>query len=657
MKKFAVILPWEYNVPSAEKELVDRMMIAASNISTKCILSNRFGFILDDDYNVTQKKIGDDKTISFALHTHFESAKWDDVFSFFTLWNPVSLLFAWNNFSYYTFTYLTYDDYLSNESANPIHHINYLLNKVSRNYDNKISLFTTCSKDNVLIPNVIGSRQKIFYCGTAWEKSAGSPVRHQNLFKKLEEENVLEIYGPKKANGIEPWAGYSAYQGEIPFDGKSIFKKINETGIVLALSSLEHQKAGAVTNRLFEAAAGGAVIITDKNEFTMKYFNNAVLMVDNSGDWELTVSEILNHYRWIQNNQNQAQQMALDAQNILKKFFLMETHLSLIFDKLDSRKQILAEQVYAKCIHEVIDIVLRWDKYSLQEFQETLLQIKNQSYTALRVIVVIDETLVEAAHSIIRKTLGDETSYIIHGMKIFNSNEIRYSPLYRIATTGQMLAEALPFVKNEYVAFISSNDTWFSDHLSTLKRILEENEGCEISHTSLASKIVNQNKIEYFDDYYAGYNFERILEYHTRESLSLALIRKKIFEKIDNNVLLYLDYLDFHFLLLNALPLSKSIKFSYRKTALKTYYIDQKENPQDYPIVKLEYQKDYIKNLMQFDIPEILIKPCKIETIEKIEHHYVDENYINHLTKQYIVKHFKNPLLVFKYILKKVFKI
>ena len=652
MKKFAVILPWEYHVPSAEKELVDRLIVAASNINAKCILSNRFGFILDDNHNVTQKKIGDDQSIDFALHTHFESAKWDDIFSFFTLWNPVSLLFAWNNFSYYTFTYLTYDDYLSNDSKNPIQHINYLLNKVGRNYDNNISLFTTCSENNILVPNVIESKKKIFYCGTAWEKSAGSPVRHQNLFKQLEEEGILEIYGPKKANGIEPWAGYSAYQGEIPFDGQSIFKKINETGIVLALSSLEHQKAGAVTNRLFEAAAGGSVIITDKNDFILQHFNDAVLMVDNSGDWELTVSQIINHYEWILENQDKAQKMAINAQNILKKFFLMETHLTSIFNTLDSRKQILAEQVYAKNIHESIDIILRWDKFSLQEFQETILQIKNQNYTALRVIVIIDTTLVEAARLIINETLENKIPYVIHGMKIFNCNEIRYSPLYRITTTGKMLAEALLFVESEYVAFISSNDIWFSDHLTTLKRILEKNDMCEISHSSLASKIINHNKIEYFDDYYSDYTLKRILEYHTRDSLSLLLTRKEFLRKIDINILLYLDYFDFHFLVLNTLSSTKSIQFSYRKTALKTYYIDQKENPQDYPIVKLEYQKDYIKSLMQFDIPEIVQISCKNDQIQSLA---LDVNYINHLIKQYIFKHISNPLNLMKRVVKKVF--
>lgn len=331
----------------------------------------------------------------------------------------------------------------------------------------------------------------------------------------------------------------------------------------------------------------------------------------------------------------------------------METHLSLIFEKLDSRKHILSSQIYAKHIHETIDIILRWDKYSLQEFQETLFQINNQNYTALRVIVIIDKELIEPAQSIINAILNKNISYVIHGIKIFNSNELRYSPLYRVATTGQMLAEALVLVESDYVAFISSNDTWFSDHLSTLKRILEENALCNISHTSLASKVINNNKIEYYDDYYSSYNLERILEYHTRESLSLIMIKKNFLKEINQSVLIYIDYLDFHFLLLNALKSIGTIKFSYRKTALKTYYTDQKENPQDYPIVKIEYQKDYIKSLMQFDIPEIAKKHFKNE-INKT--YYVDENYINHVIKQYIIRHLKNPFFLLKKVLKKVFR-
>lgn len=649
MKKFAVILAWDYKLPSAEKEIVDRLIKASSNIGIECVLANRFGFILDVDYNTTHLKIEDDSSILFALHTHFDTAKWDDTFSFFTMWNPVALLFAWNNFAYHTFTYLTYDDYLSSDSQHPISHLNYLLHKVDRNFDNSIHLFPTSNQNTLKKPDLMQSRKKLFYAGTAWEKSAGTPVRHENLFKKLEQAGVLEIYGPKLANGLEPWKGYSSYVGEIPFDGHSIFQKINECGIVLALSSLEHQKAGVMSNRIFEAAIGGAIIITERNDFTSKYFSDAVLMVDNSGDWFTTAEQIIQHCYWVKNNIEIAQQMAIKSQEICLNTFMMEAHLSNLFDKLEDRKTNLASQVYSQNQQEQIDVIVRWDKFSLQEFAQTLFQLKRQIYTNLRIIFIIDTALVQSAQNIIDQILENKFEYIIHSMKIFNSDEIRYSSLHRIATTGQMLQAAIQYIKNDYIAFIKSNDIWFSDHLTTLKRKLE-NSDYILSHTSLASKIIENNKVSYYDDYFYQYSVNKILEFGTRESESMIMVKKNFLISLDDSMFIYLDYFDFHFIMANALTYDNGVIFTYRKTALKTYFIDQRENPQDFPIVKYEYQSSYVKSLLQFDLA--IYK----EYQPIIGNTSLTEEQIHHVVKMYILQHIKNPLILIKKIIRNIFK-
>lgn len=650
MKKFAICLAWDYKLPSAEKEIVDRILLASRNINVECILANEYGFILDEEYNKTYEKIGDRTDIEFALHMHFYTSKWDDIFSFFTLWNPVSLLFAWNNFEQHMFNYKSYDDYLSSDSVNPVKHIQNLLHNVNRYYENDIYLFPTASKDNIIKPNLLSSnvRKKLFYCGTAWEKSAGAPVRHEKLFKSLESEGILEIYGPKEANGFKPWEGYMSYIDEIPFDGKSIFKKINECGIVLALSSMEHQKAGVMSNRLFEAAVGGAVIITDDNYFVNKYFGESVIKIDNSGDWETTSRQIIKAVQWIHDNIEKSQEMALKSQQICMEKLLFEQHLKNIFDLMPRRKELLANQLYSKN-NDFVDIIVTWDKVSLQDFKIVVENINKQLYKFINVIFVVDIEITQAVSKIVKNVLKDNISYKIISEKIFNINEIRYSPTYRIMTTGQMLSLGLEKSNSSYITFMKSNDIWFSDHITTLKRTLENDNSKLVSHSSLSSEIIQNNQLlHYAEDYYKLYTITKTIEFATRESLSMLMIKKEFLESICLDSLLYIDYLDFHLFILTSIQ-RKQLVFTNRKTCLKKYFLDEKENPQDFPIVQYKYQISYIKS---FFVNTIDFPRYEQKDSSKIYEQKVDDIYIHHLVKGYILKQIKNPINVFMQLIK-----
>ena len=59
---------------------------------------------------------------------------------------------------------------------------------------------------------------KLMPCGINWEKLTGKKGRFDELLKKLDENNLISIYGPEIFHGIRPWEGYRNYKGEIPFD-------------------------------------------------------------------------------------------------------------------------------------------------------------------------------------------------------------------------------------------------------------------------------------------------------------------------------------------------------------------------------------------------------------------------------------------------------
>lgn len=130
-------------------------------------------------------------------------------------------------------------------------------------------------------------RRRLFYIGVNSERIAYSggemvtvPGRHDALFRLLDASEFADIFGPRRFGGIEPWHGFANYRGEIPNDGRSVLAAIADCGVALAISSAAHLKYGIVSNRIFESAAAGAVIISDDNAFVRENFGDSVLYVD-----------------------------------------------------------------------------------------------------------------------------------------------------------------------------------------------------------------------------------------------------------------------------------------------------------------------------------------------------------------------------------------
>lgn len=147
-----------------------------------------------------------------------------------------------------------------------------------------------------------------------WEKAVGDSNRHAGLFELLDKTEKIKFYGPDVVESwgeIRPWEGYQCYQHPIPFDGFSILKEINSCGVCLAISSDAHRRAGAVTNRAYEACAAGAVIISDNNVFMEEYFKDSVLYVTyNKNNPQDTFQQIMEKYQWIVEHKEQALEMA-----------------------------------------------------------------------------------------------------------------------------------------------------------------------------------------------------------------------------------------------------------------------------------------------------------------------------------------------------------
>jgi hypothetical protein len=547
---FAIIHPWDINHNSAEKEVSIRMSRAAQNIGIKCLHINNEGYILDETYVATSKHITTIDNLSFIFHHHFSSYKKFDSWNIYPLWNPPSIPFDWHNPQFILDTFLQHDDFVKSTGDFAETHMAAHLASYGRECKNMPLLYPTMPADQFIPPRPLSaSSARLFYCGVNWERSANQTPRHNSIFKQMEGLDIIDIYGPRNIGPHPTWQGYECYRGELPFDGgDSLLAAINKSGIALALSSLVHQKAEIMSNRIFESAAAGAVIITDENDFVRDMFGSSVIMIENKGNQQNSFEQISEAYNWIKGNPETAYEMACQSQKIYLENFTLEKHLQNLFDTLPERKNNLAKQLHAQQLDETIDVVAYCPSLDTDVLHDMITSIAKQTYTNVRTILVIDKSLETRTWDIINSTPNLQKKAVVVSIELFLKDSFAPSGYIRCKTTGQMIQHASNYIQSPYLAFLGPQEEWFEDHLTTLKRALENNEQSMISSTlsithqhSNGHIIGTERPSSYIED--PALIFSDI---KCKTRVGTLLIRKTYWQTLcKENILTTLDYIDF----------------------------------------------------------------------------------------------------------------
>lgn len=164
--------------------------------------------------------------------------------------------------------------------------------------------------------------QKLFYCGHNWDPLRNSS-HYKSIIQTLAKENIIEVYGHE--NSWEFIA--NSYKGYLPNDGISIIKKIQELGIALIFHSSFHLKAGIPTGKIFEAAAAGALIISDNHSFVKKEFGDCILYVDPTKPVKEVVDKIKEYVKWAKENHQLAAKKSRCSHNIFIQKFALENEI------------------------------------------------------------------------------------------------------------------------------------------------------------------------------------------------------------------------------------------------------------------------------------------------------------------------------------------
>ncbi len=402
-------------------------------------------------------------------------------------------------------------------------------------------------------------KRELFYVGINFERALAH-MRYSELFSELDAHNCLKIYGPQKVYGRKNlWTGFHSYQGEIPFDGKSIIQKINEAGICLAINSPMHNDANAVTNRTYEAAAAGAVMISDDNEFVRRYFGDSVFYLDLDASEKETAEKIIDIIIWVNEHPEEAYAMACRSQCVFLKYLTLDKMVEEFLKKI----LIAIDNVHDKTRQtDIIDVICFVD--AKDEYPIIFAQLKKQYYQNLHYIIVCQEEV----YTELDKTYPFD-------LVLGNRNE-----------RGKAFVSAIELFQGSYFMFVDCESVLHSRHIYKNYEVLSKNHelfaysGCYLKHTTgdrkkytiMNDKPILQSEFLLFrcisngnTDWY--YRDCQTFYIETLFSRSAGLFRTEILKYADNNeIVLISDNIHLYLACCSLIKAHQLGRFTYALT-------------------------------------------------------------------------------------------
>ena len=591
-----IINPWPGD-KSAEAEVLTRFKRAADENDIQCIYLDNFGHILDNKQRATDKYV-DAKDMSFVLTTHYETPKVLDAFHYHTLWNPPEIPM---NLEYYTERvtnqYIMNDDFLIYDSGGMSNHLKSMLMNCPRTLEGASSLTASFPKSAMLSPNL--DKPLMFYCGMNWEKVVHGTNRHEGLFKLLDNTGKVRFYGPEQVEawgGLRPWDGYRCYQYSIPFDGFSILKEINHCGICLVLSSDIHRRAGAATNRTYEACAAGAVMISDDNPFMLEYFKDAALfIVYNKNDPEDTFRQIMEKYEWVLAHPKESLELAKRAQKIFEEKFSLDIQLERIVERHPKRFQQIAQDLYARdCSQKVLVtyVLNTQDKVQgIRLLDQVFDNIKNQIYPNIELGIAVDDSICSDVEAYASERCA---SAKVIPIGLFDTKGIRK------CTDGQAIRQIQKMIPHKYYLNTTGDEIWFTDHITTLVRSLENSGGMCAYSGSVCEDIKKFRRVFLFNALDSNHLYQMskpeealMAGQFLFSSDAHALVPDFLFDSLDGTE---------HYAYAALIHYKHGERLEFSRRSSFVFY--QNKTDARASVLPIEMQRRFIQDLVRFDLPE-----------------------------------------------------
>jgi spore maturation protein CgeB len=152
------------------------------------------------------------------------------------------------------------------------------------------------------------------------------------LLKLLDKDGYLKVVG-------KPGDWDFLTNGYMGKSTKSTVDYMRGSGMVLILHAPDYMIDGVPSPRIFEAAASGAIAITDRHPFIMREFGDSVLYVDHNLPVREMYEQIVQHIRWIKEHGKEANLMAQKAHQIFLDKFTLDKQLETIVNTANTKYQ------------------------------------------------------------------------------------------------------------------------------------------------------------------------------------------------------------------------------------------------------------------------------------------------------------------------------
>ena len=319
--------------------------------------------------------------------------------------------------------------------------------------------------DGVMLPSSpdtgpagpLPSQPAIMYAGVHWDGS-----RHGEIFRGLDGRVPLRLYGPPEA-----WADRGeSYQGVLPFDGTSVIGAIRDAGIALCLHKAAHREANCPSMRLFEAAAAGALIITDDFEFPREWFRDSVLYVDAELPAPTVVEQIVSHVAWAKRNPAAASRLSQRSNELFRRRLTLESMLKPLPDfveRVRGCRCMVAVQGSAEQPQPTVEYIIRIGSRPAMTLARALDSLAAQTYQAIAIILV-------QFHPI----AGLNAVIDCYRSKFIS---IRHIVVANNGNRSTSWWAGLNAVTAEFFGMLDDDDTLYPNHVASLMERLARNPG------------------------------------------------------------------------------------------------------------------------------------------------------------------------------------
>ena len=392
-------------------------------------------------------------------------------------------------------------------------------------YEGKMLNLVSSISEDFAIPPVKREKYRLFYVGINIESAFGD-TRYGDLFRCLDANDLVDIYGPQVVFGYaDCWKGFRNYKGEIPFDGHSVIQKLGEAGVCLALNSPVHSAVGSVSNRIFEGAAAGTVIISDENAFVRNYFGDSVFYIDVHQDSDVQIKAIKDILDYINTHPQVAYDMACRSHRVFLENFSLDNGIKSLLSFVDEKKRVMSDPDKQK---ERITIICQLE--TERDWSIVSKEIMKQYHQNIHLVLVCSEKVI--------KKIGPALKYSYD----FVASERRF--------LGRSFVNAIKHIQGNYFMFLDKHGAMHKNHISKLintfkgRDILCAYSGTYIREQTTSGEIKSYHPLNFHPipsrvslSFSNPDLWQESLSYEEKFSLNCCLFNRKILDIVDEQEL------------------------------------------------------------------------------------------------------------------------